>query len=343
MDLRHNPKISLILFFDGANYYKSNNDPIHAFFSSISELPPILRNSNSNIITHSLWCGSVPDFNVFLSIFNTSLEKIMINGISIDDLKIRVTVECRVCIADAPERALLLNMNRFNGKFSCIMCMQEGENLNKDKRGNNHKFPYNTEQMKVRTQSKYLQQVNESVKYKKCVDGIKGASYLSNWIHLPSNIIIDYMHACLLGTTKQMLNLWLSSRNNKEPFYLGRKIKRIDEILMKVKFPIEFPRKQRSISENISYFKASEYRNFLFYTGIAVLRDFLPKNYYNHFVEYVIFMRLLCNINCQHEHILTSFNIINTFMQKFEKFYGKTNMTFNLHSNLHLPEQVKKY
>ena len=96
VDLRHNPHNSLILFFDGANYYKSNNDPIHAFFSSIAELQPILRNSNSNIITHSLWCGSVPDFNVFLSIFNKALEKILINGISIDQLKLHVNVECRV-------------------------------------------------------------------------------------------------------------------------------------------------------------------------------------------------------------------------------------------------------
>ena len=55
------------------------------------------------------------------------------------------------------------------------MCMQEGENLKKDKRGNYHKFSYNKEQMKARTEFKYLQQVNKSVKYKKCVDGIKGA------------------------------------------------------------------------------------------------------------------------------------------------------------------------
>ena len=46
---------------------KSNKDPLHAFFTSICELPPILGNSNRNIITHSLWTGSSPDLNTFLS------------------------------------------------------------------------------------------------------------------------------------------------------------------------------------------------------------------------------------------------------------------------------------
>ena len=155
--------VSLVLFFDGANYTKSNNDPLHAFFSTICELPPLLRNSTRNIITHSIWNGSVPDFNIFLSKHNKQVESILENGIFIYDLDVTIRVKCHVCIADAPERALLLNMNRFNGKFSCIMCMQEGENLNKNRRGNNHKFTYKPKEMRIRTKEMYLKQVNDSL------------------------------------------------------------------------------------------------------------------------------------------------------------------------------------
>ena len=158
-------------------------------------------------------------------------------------------------IADAPERALLLNMNKFNGKFGCIMCMQPGQNLNKNKRGNNHKYPYNAEQLKVRTESRYMQQVNESIRNNACFEGIKGATHLSKWLPLPTSIIIDYMHASLLGTTKHMLNIWLSLSNCKKEFYLGRKIRDIDEILLHVKYPIEFPREQRSLAQHLKYFK----------------------------------------------------------------------------------------
>ena len=69
----------------------------------------------------------------------------------------------------------------------------------------------------------------------------------------------------------------------------------MDEILLQVKYPIEFSREQRSLAQHLNYFRASEYRNFIFYTGIAGLIHALPLDYYVHFVEYVIFIRLFCN------------------------------------------------
>ena len=66
-DMNSTNLVSLVLFFDGASYAKSNNYPLRAFFSKICELPPLLRNCTRNIITHSLWTGSSPDLNTFLS------------------------------------------------------------------------------------------------------------------------------------------------------------------------------------------------------------------------------------------------------------------------------------
>ena len=43
------------------------------------------------------------------------------------------------------------------------MCMQEGENLNKNRRGNNHKFTYKPKEMRIRTKEMYLKQVNDSL------------------------------------------------------------------------------------------------------------------------------------------------------------------------------------
>ena len=246
--------VSLILFFDGANYTKSNNDPLHAFFSTISELPLLLRNSNRNIVTHSLWTGATPNFNVFLSRYNNQLDSLLKNGIFIDKLNITLTVKCHLFIADAPERALILNMNRFNGKYGCIMCMQEGENINKNGQGNNFKYPFNPKQMIARTEEKYLQQVAFSQSQNIVFEGIKGASFLSNWLPLPTSTVIDYMHASLLGTTKHLFNIWLSNENNKEEYYLGSKLNGLDKILLEIKYSIEFTRQQRCISEHLKNF-----------------------------------------------------------------------------------------
>ena len=341
-DLKQNNLVSLLLFFDGASYNKSNSDPLHAFFSTICELPPLLRNSTRNIITHSLWTGSTPNFNVFLSHFNKQLDQILTTGVFIDTLDITVRVKCHAFIADAPERALVLNMNKFNGKHGCIMCMQEGENLNKNGRGNNFKYTHKPDDQLIRTQEKYLHQVQESVSQKCIFEGIKGPTYLANWLRLPDATIIDYMHASLLGVTKHLLNIWISNENKKKEFYLGSITHNIDKILLEVKYPIEFPRMQRSISDHLKFFKASEYRSFLFYAGLPILKYFLPDFHFKHFVQYIISMRLLCDKNFQTEDLIQAFKIINQFIQEFEKLYGKNNMTFNLHSHLHLPQQVMR-
>jgi hypothetical protein len=119
----------LIYFYSTKIQLKYNKDPLHAFFSTICELPPILRNSNKNIITHSLWTGSSPDFNNFLSRHNNQLDNLLKNGLLIDKLNMILQITCHVFIADAPERASILNMNKFNGKYGCFMCIQQGENL----------------------------------------------------------------------------------------------------------------------------------------------------------------------------------------------------------------------
>ena len=343
-DTKQDKIVSLVLFFDGANYTKSNKVPLHAFFSTISELPPLLRHSTRNIITHSLWTGSTPDFNIFFSRYNNELDNLLKVGIFIESLNLQIKVKCYVFIADAPERALVLNMHKFNGKYGCIMCMQEGgENVNKGSRGNNLKFTYKPNEMFARTEEKYLQQAHQSQIHNITVEGIKGPTYLSKLLPLPTSTIIDYMHASLLGTTKHLLSMWLSIKNQKTEFYLGSKINSIDKILIQVKYPIEFSRYQRSISENLNNFKASEYRNFLFYAGMPILKYFLPTTHYNHFVQYVIFMRLLCDTNCQSKFILLAYDVIVEYVKQFEVLYGQENMSFNLHSHLHFPRQVQRY
>ena len=47
---------------------------------------------------------------------------------------------------------------------------------------------------------------------------------LANWLNLPASTIIDYMHASFLGTTKHILNKWLSLKNKKNQFYFGSQL-----------------------------------------------------------------------------------------------------------------------
>ena len=86
--------------------------------------------------------------------------------------------------------------------------------------------------------------------------GLKGSSVLEDLgLKLPDNIIIDYMHCALEGTVKKLLDLWFNSNNHHYDFYLNSKIKNIDKILLKIQYPSELPRNQRTLV-NYNLFKA---------------------------------------------------------------------------------------
>ena len=67
---------------------------------------------------------------------------------------------------------------------------------------------------------------------------------------------------------------------------------RINNVLQSFKFPSEFRRPQMLVT-NLERFKASDYRNFLYYIGVFILCSELKSQYYQNFLTYVTAMRLL--------------------------------------------------
>lgn len=69
------------------------------------------------------------------------------------------------------------------------------------------------------------------------VKGIKGVSIVHAmiWFDIVNGIVPDYMHGVLLGVTKQVLGHMILSRNLDAAFFVGKHIKSIDELLVKIK------------------------------------------------------------------------------------------------------------
>lgn len=55
------------------------------------------------------------------------------------------------------------------------------------------------------------------------------------WFDIVNGIVPDYMHGVLLGVTKQLLGHMILSRNLDAAFFVGKHIKSIDELLVKIK------------------------------------------------------------------------------------------------------------
>jgi hypothetical protein len=113
-------QLNLIMFADAATYNKSGNRSMWAIFSSVVELPPSLRHQVENIIIHSTWSGSNPDFNLYLKEYNKELYTIINNGVMIKGCCYKFKVH--IFIADAPARAKACDCSMFNGKYGCLKC-----------------------------------------------------------------------------------------------------------------------------------------------------------------------------------------------------------------------------
>ena len=82
------------------------------------------------------------------------------------------------------------------------------------------------------------------------------------------------------------------------------------------------------------FFKANEYRNFIFYTSFC-LKDFLSEKYFNNILKYIIFLRLLIQDFIDENDLILSQQLIEDFINEYQELYGKENMTYNLHAHFH--------
>jgi hypothetical protein len=138
--------------------------------------------------------------------------------------------------------------------------------------------------------------------------------------------------------------LWFLPKHHKSAFYLLPKINTIDSILKLVKYPKELKKNQKSLTLSIGHYHANEYRALVTHSLIYILKGkFRNKQHYYNLVKYILFLRLL-----RQDYVSESDNkiaqlLIDSFIEEFPQLYGLKNLSHNLHSNLHLPEQVAKH
>lgn len=112
-------------------------------------------------------------------------------------------------------------------------------------------------------------------------------------------------------------------------------------MIIQIKYPTEIPRTQRSL-EFRKLFKANEFKTFIFYSSFF-LKNHLPNRYFNHLLHYIVFLRILCQDKLDEDDIFLSFHLIQRFINDFELLYGRENLTYNLHSHIHLPFQALNF
>lgn len=212
----------------------------------------------------------------------------------------------------------------------------------KKKKKCGHKRIYPVSNDPDRDHVSYERDVKIAEATNKAIRGVKGPCIMSKVPNLDTLICYppEYMHAWLLGVTKMMVEAWIDSKNHEEEWYIGTKIKEINSLLHEICPPCEITRCPENI-EDIQ--KASQWKNFLLYYSMVVLKNILPKKFYDHWFLFVYSAHTLLKPTLSKEEFQSAEKCLIEFHDGIEKLYGKRFMSFNVHTLKHSMKFVKYF
>ncbi|XP_038150334.1 uncharacterized protein LOC119789497 isoform X2 [Cyprinodon tularosa] len=327
--------LTLIWNCDGAPVFKSSKCSIWPIQSQIIELEPEER--KRHILMSALWFGPAkPSMITLLTPFVEEAAKLEADGIAWQDRKGHSHVSkvfVLICSSDSVARPLLRNTKQFNGFYGCDFCLHKGGKT----------YPYEQPEPPLRNErDHYSHAMSGTTDEPVC--GVKGPSPLMQLQHFQmiNGFIPDYQHNVCLGITRQLSTLWFDSSNKDSPWFIGKEINEVDRRLAKIKPPVEITRTTRSLSER-KFWKASEWRAFLLFYSLPVLKGILPARFWNHLFLLVFGIYTLLQHTIKTESILVAELALKKFVIVFQRLYGKNNMTFNIHLLTHTAHSVKQW
>ena len=195
-----------------------------------------------------------------LSKLESSVVKVCakIEGV-VHDIISRVILLVGTC--DLPAKGAVVNFKQYNGFYGCAKCLQPGRTLTLGPRSHTHIYPFIVDNPSepLRSHQQTLEDIQHYLSSGTIQNGVLGPTWLGTLKNydLIRGTSIDYMHCCLLGVVRCLLNLWLKSSNSTKSYYVGRLTTLIDRRLLSIKPISELSRAPRSVNDR-AHWKASE-------------------------------------------------------------------------------------
>ena len=316
--------ISLNLNIDGLLLFHSSNVQLWPILGYLAELP------RTDVLIIGLYSGSSKplSLNNYLEDFITEMKDLITNGFAYLDNNFSVRIKALIC--DAPARSYIKCIKGHCGYNACERCVQEGVY-----RDRVMTFPeFNAQR---RTDDDFCVQRDED-------HHLARTPLLELNIGLISQFPLDYMHLICLGVIRRLVSRWIEG----DPQYKlpSRMINDISANLIHIRkyIPCEFARRPRSLLE-YKQWKATEFRQFLLYTGHVVLRDILPVNMYNNFVTLSVAMMcpLRPDFATNQQYCDYAEKLIVNFVADFATLYGANQLVYNVHSTIHLVQDCRTF
>ncbi|XP_049308070.1 uncharacterized protein LOC125777356 [Bactrocera dorsalis] len=314
-----------------------NFDGLPLFNSSRTQLWPILIRivniPNISVFPVGIYKGKQKpsDIDKFLSYFVNEFQFLKVNGLEpggkICELKIRSL------ICDAPARAFACGIPHHTSAHGCSKCTAEANKFR-------NTLVYPTKVGKIVS--------DEDFDLRRHIDhhqiGFRTVKTPFEKVNLKmiTQVPLDPMHLIDLGVMKKFLVRILKNKLSYEKRLCVANKKQISDHLesLKIHIPKKFVRLPRSI-EQVAHWKATEFRQFLLYTGILVLKDKVHEDVYYEFLLLHCACRLLSCSKNVHSNLKNAEDTLKLFVENFPKIFGDDSVSYNVHSLLHLADSVK--
>lgn len=265
----------------------------------------------------------------FLSDFLGEIDSLKENGIAFNDKTISVSLLTFVC--DAPARAFLKCIKGHTGYNFCERCSIPGSYKN------NRVHFYSKTSFPLRSNEDFANMLYDNHQR-------AHSSLIDHNFPCVSGFCLDYMHLVCLGVVKRII--WYLKQGPRDCRLSSRQLLEISDNLVSLhgKMPSEFARQPRSLEE-LERWKATEFRQFLLYTGPVVLRKIVSKKKYEHFLTLTVGISILLDSNENKRNSYREYarELLEYFVRESKNIYSEIFVSYNVHNLIHITDDVEKY
>lgn len=345
------------LNIDGGKIFNSSKGSLWPMQLTQLYLPPQIRYLPENVIVIGLYCAlDKPNLGAIIKPFAEEMSNLS-NGINVyyDKNVLQCLPLIMFCACDLQALSPLQNIISIAGYNGCPVCEHPGESI---KNGNTNKkyvrYLAQSEPAPIRTHSDCIEichQIYSGIMPEN-TKGLKGISPMVGFKHfdLVNGFTTDWMHGSLLGVMKQLMDIWMGKRklyysDDEKKKYIFKPLsikhcKLLNDRLMALKPYNRLNYKPRSIIDHRAFFSANEYRNMLFYYLKFALKNILPQELIQHFELFSAATYTLSKSRITREEIRNAGEMLNSFANNFEKYYGANAVTMNVHLLRHYSDTV---
>lgn len=297
-------------------YVLINMDGLPLFKSSRLEFWPILGQLRGEVAPFPIgvWCGTGKPTcsNTFLRVFVDEAINLMQEGVLYNGEHHAMKIWGFSC--DAPAKSYVRGTKGHTAKSACPRCKTVGVYYRKPgEKGGRETFP--DLDAEIRTHQSFIDQESpDHHNIQSILEELDGDMVL--------DFPFDYMHLACLGVMKKLLQHWMK-RETIAHLISRESIGELSQRLVAFRdsIPCELARKPRSLDE-IPRWKATEFRQFLMYTGPVILDGLLPPPLYEHFMLLHCALKILSSSDTCYEYNTFSERLLRHFAHESAKLYG---------------------